>query len=993
MADFPIDLSTYRRVVLNPDVPRLTAEQCEDLRYNISLCRDVVVFFTSLAGARGLGGHTGGAYDIVPELVLFEALCRGAPGRVAPILFDAAGHRVAGQYLLAVLRGQISPEALLTYREPHGRLPGHPERGITTGVDFSSGRLGHLWSTVNGVALAYPGQAVICLTSDGCLQEGNDAEAARFCVARCLNVKLLVDANDSTCSGHPSDYLPGYDIVRTLKGHGLAVDVGEGEDLVALYQRLSRAISTDGPVALVNRRPMCPGIVGIEGSVAGHDALASNHAVLHLRGRGRERAARSLETAQRHPVPHNYNGPSQKTRHVFDQTVVDLLGRMSTEERRARVVCIDSDLGESCGIFRIGETYPEIFVRGGIMERACFSAAAGFGMAPNRQGIFGTYSAFLEMIISEITMARLNRANVLCNLSHAGVDELADNTCHFGLNPFFADNGLDNGHPTWLLYPADGYQMRACIEAVFNKPGLRFVFSSRSAVPDLQDVNEELMFGEGYRFEIGQDDVIRKGCDGYILSFGECLYRCLNVVELLREEGISVGLINKPTLNVPDDDSLARMGRSPFVLVVESLNRRISLGALVGTWLLERGYSPRYAYLGTVRAGCGGLAEQIPHQGLDEAGILAAVRRLHAPRAASAATRAVGRNALRIQAMRLVELPGEERIDLPAVPALPVRLAAKLGQFRFEPPFAAEVQSVRLVGPEAVGFARDGRAILETTLNRGDILGRCLSQIAPREHEAPATRRVVLACSMVDLWSTRYAHWLLEGLTRLEALEAYVAATGQHPKLIIDANPPTWKLDSLRLMGVDPEDCLQWDGGPMEVQRLVIASKRREEGRTSPRAVRWLRDRVLSNLGSNPAFGSSPSASRLYISRRDARMRRIINEDELMAALGPLGFVSVQTEHLRWDEQVRLFRQAVCIVAPHGAGLANMVFADDPPVVVELFGQKVSHIYLTLALGLGFDYRPLFCEPVGDHLRVEVGALLRILEEVEEVSVDEHRSS
>jgi hypothetical protein len=39
-----------------------------------------------------------------------------------------------------------------------------------------------------------------------------------------------------------------------------------------------------------------------------------------------------------------------------------------------------------------------------------------------------TFSAFSEMILSELTMARLNFANVLTHFSHSGVDEMADNT-------------------------------------------------------------------------------------------------------------------------------------------------------------------------------------------------------------------------------------------------------------------------------------------------------------------------------------------------------------------------------------------------------------------------------------------------------------------------------------------------------------------------------------------------------------------------------------
>jgi len=41
-----------------------------------------------------------------------------------------------------------------------------------------------------------------------------------------------------------------------------------------------------------------------------------------------------------------------------------------------------------------------------------------------KQGIFSTFAAFLEMCVSEITMARLNKSNVLCHFSHSGVDDM-----------------------------------------------------------------------------------------------------------------------------------------------------------------------------------------------------------------------------------------------------------------------------------------------------------------------------------------------------------------------------------------------------------------------------------------------------------------------------------------------------------------------------------------------------------------------------------------
>jgi hypothetical protein len=70
--------------------------------------------------------------------------------------------------------------------------------------------------------------------------------------------------------------------------------------------------------------------------------------------------------------------------------------------------------------------------------------ASGFGFDKGKQGIYATFSAFLEMCVSEITMARLNHCNVLAHFSHSGVDDMADNTCHFGINSMFADGGLDH---------------------------------------------------------------------------------------------------------------------------------------------------------------------------------------------------------------------------------------------------------------------------------------------------------------------------------------------------------------------------------------------------------------------------------------------------------------------------------------------------------------------------------------------------------------------
>jgi transketolase len=628
---FPIDLGAYKPLTLDPTQPTLTAEQRETLKANIQLCRDAIIFFTATGAARGVGGHTGGPYDTVPEVMILDAFFRGVPDQFVPIFFDEAGHRVATQYLMAALHGDLPIEQLMRYREAHSHLPGHPELGFTPGVKFSSGRLGHMWPYVNGVIMANPGKVAFCLGSDGSQQEGNDAEAARLAVAQHLNVKLIIDDNDVTIAGHPSKYLPGFTVAKTLEGHGLKVLEGDGEDLDGLYGRLCEAINTPGPIALINKRPMCPGIEGLEGSNHGHDVISVKLAIQYLESRGHTAAVEQLKSIQQPKQSYTFLGVSDKwgaNRNVFGEAVVSVLGRMSEEERKAKVLVIDSDLEGSCGLKLIHDAHPEVFIPSGIMERGNLSAAAGFGMEKGKQGIFATFAAFLEMCISEITMARLNYSNLLCHFSHSGIDDMADNTCHFGLNNFFADNGLDDSYETRLYFPADTYQMRACVEGVFFDPGLRFIFSTRSKVPSILNADGTDYFGGNYTFTPGKDEVIREGTAGYIVSFGDGLYRALDAVERLKQDGINVGLINKPTINVIDEEMMAKLGKAPFVLVVECFNRKTGLGSRFGSWLLERGYAPKFAYLGTHQEGCGGLWEQFPHQGIDPAGIMTKVKEL-----------------------------------------------------------------------------------------------------------------------------------------------------------------------------------------------------------------------------------------------------------------------------------------------------------------------------------------------------------------------------
>jgi capsular polysaccharide biosynthesis protein len=95
--------------------------------------------------------------------------------------------------------------------------------------------------------------------------------------------------------------------------------------------------------------------------------------------------------------------------------------------------------------------------------------------------------------------------------------------------------------------------------------------------------------------------------------------------------------------------------------------------------------------------------------------------------------------------------------------------------------------------------------------------------------------------------------------------------------------------------------------------------------------ISTLFDRVAAACG---ALQQRPR--RLYIARTGAKRRRLVNEAEVMALLRPLGYEVCDPASLSLREQAELFSSATHVVAPHGAGLANILFCRPGTVLLEL---------------------------------------------------------
>jgi len=223
---------------------------------------------------------------------------------------------------------------------------------------------------------------------------------------------------------------------------------------------------------------------------------------------------------------------------------------------------------------------------------------------------------------------------------------------------------------------------------------------------------------------------------------------------------------------------------------------------------------------------------------------------------------------------------------------------------------------------------------------------------APKPHRSfPTIHR--LPHQVVALTASNqefYFHWIFDVLPRLWLAEK--AGYGEGP-FFVEARLP-FQRRTLRALGVT--GARRIDAGEVtavSAANLIVPCHRIVPGHLFPEwAIHFLRDRLLPDAGAR----RSP-VRRLYLSRKHAGHRRVVNEPEVVSFLGEYGFQSIRAEDLMFFDQVSLFRDAEIIIAPHGGGLANLVFCAPGAQVIELFPNSNIDLYYRLATQLGLDYR------------------------------------
>lgn len=304
---------------------------------------------------------------------------------------------------------------------------------------------------------------------------------------------------------------------------------------------------------------------------------------------------------------------------------------------------------------------------------------------------------------------------------------------------------------------------------------------------------------------------------------------------------------------------------------------------------------------------------------------------------------------------------GEAETVIPVPPdtadALPAEWRAKLSAHRFSPPRVSVIHNATLAGINLAGFKGDDLVLPVGYYGRLDLWERnwpyfefamLARQIRPVEIEC--------AFSMAGVWSGNYFHWLVDHLPTLEAYYAYEKRTGETPLILLASNPPAFVTESLDILGLKYRID---DHHHYRVERLVVPTWPRENGHARPGALCFLQSKYRQP--------HRMDGGRLYITRRNAVNRRVVNEEEL-----PAGYIEAEMERLSFAEQTTLMANVNTLIGPHGAGLANLVLGHAPRVIEIATPMYSNPCIWLLAQALGYEYGLVMGEPCGkEDIRVD----------------------
>ncbi|NPA39501.1 MAG: transketolase [Thermodesulfobacteria bacterium] len=641
-------------IKLNLDMEELGEKEVAQFEESFKRCARRIILATTLAGC----GHPGGSLSSLSMLLVLYALADvdpknpRAPERDRIVI--SQGHISPGVYSVLCEYGFFEEEPfLMEFRRTGSAFAGHVEQAVP-GVEWNTGNLGQGLSAACGMAMAIKlkkqKNRVFCLMGDGEQQKGQVIEARRWAVKFGLdNLIMLIDYNRLQIGGDIQKVMP-----LSLKEEILATKWNvieiDGHDFNQIFKAIKRAIKGEvelkgHPTAIIANTVMGKGISFMENDPKWHGmALPEDLAKEALKELGFDPAELdelkekrktwkiSFPHTEHEPLPVEVKIPEIKIsspdkkydcRGAYGE-VLEELARLNNLDSTPKVLGLTCDLEGSVKMSGFKKVYPEAFFESGIQEHHTASVAG----ALSKEGFlvfFSTFGVFaVDEVYNQLRINSLNKTALKVVATHLGADVGEDGPTHQCIDYL----GILLNIPDFEIYiPADANQTKHIITTIAKRPGNIFVGMGRSKLPVVTTEDGKVFFDENYKFIPGKADWLRDGKDAVIITYGSVVPEVLEAWKKLKEEGISVGVLNIASIRPFPEEDVLKAVECGKVVVVEDHLVETGLGMRIAGFLGLKGIKAEIKLLGHKEPLSSGKPKELfKLSGIDAEGVASAVK-------------------------------------------------------------------------------------------------------------------------------------------------------------------------------------------------------------------------------------------------------------------------------------------------------------------------------------------------------------------------------
>jgi transketolase len=513
----------------------------------------------------------------------------------------SAGHGSMLLYSLLYLTGyeDITLDQIKNFRQLGYKTCGHPEFGLSGGIETTTGPLGQGLANSVGFALAERmlnarfGNDLVdhhtyVIAGDGCLMEGISQEAISLAGHLKLN-KLIVlwDDNKITIDGAVS-ISSSEDQLKRFEAAGWNVASVDGHNFDEIRNAIANAKNSDKPVLIGCRTtiakgaPTKAGSNSSHGSPLGKDEIAGTRKILNwtsepfvvpenILSTWREIGTKNIKTynswknklrtsenkkeferVMAHKLPANFTEEVQKAKQVFAASAKMASRKASGESLKYLAAALPELIGGSADLTGSNLTKNDLkpvtasdyygrYIYYGIREHGMCAAMNGISLHGGFRPYGGTFFVFTDYCKPSIRLAALMHQPVVFVMTHDSIGLGEDGPTHQPIEHLASMRAIPN---LLVLRPADANETLECWQiAIENLTGPSMLVLSRQDLQNIRNkyIEENLSAKGAYFVKENEAPQIT------LLATGSEVGLALAAAEKLAAENIKANVVSMPS--------------------------------------------------------------------------------------------------------------------------------------------------------------------------------------------------------------------------------------------------------------------------------------------------------------------------------------------------------------------------------------------------------------------------------------------------------------